>query len=275
MGTVKQIGTLRKAALTNTAHMNMNTELYDRIMATTPAVLKIETQAPLYRKALDTEGLCVNRISKSAATQPMVEKDAERDKVFSFLNSQINSFMNCPDKTMQQAAAQLEALFNAYPATAEKAYSEETGAIDGLLRDMEGEKMKAAAETLNLTTYFTQLKTLNDEYKAMDAARTDEYASRVKIDTDSARKVVDNLWAEIAQRVNAVAVLEPSDAVNLFIDTVNQIFRKYKDLIAAKGGSSSSTPSENAPVPTPDSDAPVMDEEDDYPTGEDGIPELM
>ncbi len=275
MGTVKQIGTIRRAALTNTAHMNMNTELYERIVATTPAVLKIETQAPLYRKALDTEGLCVNRISKSAATQPMVEKDAERDKVFSFLNSQINSFMNCPDKAMQQAAAQLEALFNAYPATAEKAYSEETAAIDGLLRDMEGEKMKAAAETLNLTAYFTQLKTLNDEYKAMDAERIDEYASRVKIDTLSARKVVDDIWAEIAQRVNAVAVLEPSDAVDTFIDTVNQIFRKYKDLIAAKGGSSSPSTPDEAPVPTPDDDAPVVDGGDTGGGSEEDVPEVM
>ena len=69
----KQIGSIKKKELTNTAHMDMNSELYKRIVAATPEALKIETQAPLYRKALDTEGLCVNRISKSAATQPMDE----------------------------------------------------------------------------------------------------------------------------------------------------------------------------------------------------------
>ena len=240
--------------MTNTAHMNLSTELYDRIVVTTPAALNIEKLAPLYKEALDNEGLCVNRISKSAATQPMVEKDAERDKVFSFINAVINAYMICPDKELQQAAAQLEALLNAYPKTVEKAYSEETAAIDGLLRDMEGEKVKAAAESLKLTEYFTMLKTLNEEYKAMDAERTDEYTSRVKIDTLSARKVVDGLWAEIAQRINAVAVLDPTDAVNAFIDTVNQIFRKYKDLIAAKGGSVGKTTPEEAPVPSDTTD---------------------
>lgn len=272
----KQISNIRKAALTNTAHMNLSTELYNRIVVTTPAALNIEKLASRYKEALDNEGLCVNRISKSAATKPMVEKDAERDKVFSFINAVINAYMLCPDNELQQAAAQLEALFNAYPKTAEKAYSEETAAIDGLLRDMEGEKVKAAAASLNLTVYFTSLKTLNEEYKAMDAERTDEYTSRVKIDTLSARKVVDDLWAEIAQRVNAVAVLEPTDAVNAFIDTVNQIFRKYKDLIAARGGSVGKTTPEEAPVPTDDttdtsdtgSDVVVGEDSDGHPTVE-------
>ena len=52
----KQIGNIRRAALTNTAHMNLSTELYDRIVVTTPAALNIEKLAPLYKEALDNEG---------------------------------------------------------------------------------------------------------------------------------------------------------------------------------------------------------------------------
>lgn len=235
MGTEKQIGCIRKANLTNSAHLSMNTELYGRIVEATPEALKLEALAPLYREALDTEGLCVNRILKSAATRPMVEKDAERGKVFSFVNAVVRSYMTCPDTTMQRAAAEVRALLCAYVGTPWRAFSEETAAVDALLREMEGEKLKAAAATLGITTYLAKLKTLNDEYRAMDAARTDEYTSRVKISTASARKAVDDIWADIARRVNAVAVLNPSDAVELFVDTVNEIFRGYKNLIAAKG----------------------------------------
>ena len=56
----------------------------------------------------------------------------------------------------------------------------------------------------------------------------------------------------IIQRVNAYAVLEPTEAINAFIDTVNQIFRKYKNLIAAKGGPTSPSKSDDKPYPTPD-----------------------
>lgn len=48
------------------------------------------------------------------------------------------------------------------------------------------------------------------------------------------------------------AVLEPTEAINAFIDTVNQIFRKYKNLIAAKGGPTSPSKPDDKPYPTPD-----------------------
>lgn len=82
--------------------------------------------------------------------------------------------------------------------------------------------------------------------------RTDEYSARVKTDTTKARKATDETLDLIIQRVNAYAVLEPTEAINAFIDTVNQIFRKYKNLIAAKGGPTSPSKSDDKPYPTPD-----------------------
>ena len=237
MKTTKQIKGIKRVLLTNAAHLGMNTELYERIMEATPAALKVETLAPLYRKALDTEGVCVNRVTKSAATQPMREKDKERGKMFSFVNAVVNSFLTCPDAALRQAAAEVKAVLGAYIKTPWLAFSEETASVFAFLREMESEKLKAAAETLGITTYLAGLKTLNEEYSEMAAARIDEYTARVKYSTSSARKVVDKIWADIARRVNAVAELEPSETVDLFIDTVNQIFRDYKNLIAAKGSS--------------------------------------
>ena len=89
-------------------------------------------------------------------------------------------------------------------------------------------------------------------YKALDITRTDEYSARVKTDTTKARKATDETLDLIIQRVNAYAVLEPTEAINAFIDTVNQIFRKYKNLIAAKGGPTSPSKSDDKPYPTPD-----------------------
>lgn len=252
MGLAKEIGDISKTNLSNTAHMNMYTEINDRILSLTPVALKLETLAPLFQKALIQEGECVNRIMKSATTAQLVGKDKERDKVAIFINSQVTSYTNCPDAELQAYALLLKAMLNAYPKIYNKAFSEETAAIDGMLRDMEKPERLEAAQKLHLDTYFTKLKALNNEYKALDASRTDEYAARIKIETLSARKVTENIFAEIIQRINALAVLEPTDTILSFIDTVNQIFRKYKDLIAAKGGASSPSKPEPAPTPEPD-----------------------
>ena len=89
---------------------------------------------------------------------------------------------------------------------------------------------------------------MNGSYKVCP----DEYSARVKTDTTKARKATDETLDLIIQRVNAYAVLEPTEAINAFIDTVNQIFRKYKNLIAAKGGPTSPSKSDDKPYPTPD-----------------------
>lgn len=140
MSLAKQIGSVAKTALTNAGHMNMNNEIYARILDTTVAALHLEALAPGYKECIDREAECVNRVTKSASTAQLEAKDKERDK------------------------------------------------------------------TLDL----------------------------------------------IIQRVNAYAVLEPTEAINAFIDTVNQIFRKYKNLIAAKGGPTSPSKPDDKPYPTPD-----------------------
>ena len=152
----------------------------------------------------------------------------------------------------QRTGEAAQGVLRAYDKIYAKAYAEETALIDGLLLDLAKADVSEALKTLHLDTYVAQLKTLNDAYKALDITRTDEYSARVKTDTTKARKATDETLDLIIQRVNAYAVLEPTEAINAFIDTVNQIFRKYKNLIAAKGGPTSPSKSDDKPYPTPD-----------------------
>lgn len=280
MPLAKQIGTISRTKLSNSAHEAMNSEIYDRILAFTIAALHLESLAPTYKDCIDRESKCVNRVSKSATTDELVAKDNERDHTFQFITSMVATYLVCPDPAMQKAAKKLDALLRAYKELSGKAYSEETAMIDGLLNDMEAVEYKNAAETLNLTSYFTQLKTQNSEYKTLDASRTDEYAARTKTDTNQARKATDDTLDLIVQRVNAFAVIEPTDEINNFIDIVNQIYRKYKDLIAAKGGPSTPThPDDDKPIPdpepTPDPEPdpePTPDPDPENPGGDDDRP---
>lgn len=252
MSLAKQIGSVAKTALTNAGHMSMNNEIYARILDTTVAALHLEALAPGYKECLDREAECVNRVTKSASTAQLEEKDKERDKTLQFIYSMNGSYKVCPDEALRAPALLVDSVLRAYDKIYAKAYAEETALIDGLLADLAKADVSEALKTLRLDTYVAQLKTLNDAYKALDITRTDEYAARVKTDTTKARKATDETLDLIVQRVNAYAVLEPTEAINAFIDTVNQIFRKYKNLIAAKGGPTSPSKSDDKPYPTPD-----------------------
>lgn len=240
MSLAKQIGSVAKTALTNAGHMSMNNEIYARILDTTVTALHLEALAPGYKECLDREAECVNRVTKSASTAQMEAKDEERDKILQFIYSMNGSYKVCPDETLRAPALLVDSVLRAYDKIYAKAYAEETALIDGLLLDLAKADVAEALKTLRLDTYVAQLKSLNDAYKALDITRTDEYAARVKTDTTKARKATDETLDLIIQRVNA------------FIDTVNQIFRKYKNLIAAKGGPTSPSKPDDKPYPTPD-----------------------
>lgn len=51
MSLAKQIGSVSKTALTNAGHMNMNNEIYARILDTTVAALHLEALARVTRNA--------------------------------------------------------------------------------------------------------------------------------------------------------------------------------------------------------------------------------
>lgn len=225
MSLAKQIGTVAKTALSNAGHMSMNNEIYARILDATVPALHLETLAPGYKECLDRETECVNRVTKSASTAQLEAKDKERDKILQFIYSMNGSYKVCPDETLRTPALLVDSVLRAYDKIYAKAYAEETALIDGLLLDLAKADVAAALKALRLDAYAAQLKTLNDAYKALDL---------------------------ITQRVNAYAVLEPTEAINAFIDSVNQIFRKYKNLIAAKGGPTSPSKPDDKPYPTPD-----------------------
>ena len=136
MSLAKQIGSVSKTALTNAGHMNMNNEIYARILDTTVAALHLEALAPGYKECIDREAECVNRVTKSASTAQLEAKDKERDKTLQFIYSMNGSYKVCPDETLRTPALLVDSVLRAYDKIYAKAYAEETALIDGLLLDL-------------------------------------------------------------------------------------------------------------------------------------------
>ena len=126
MSLAKQIGSVAKTALTNAGHMNMNNEIYARILDTTVAALHLEALAPGYKECIDREAECVNRVTKSASTAQLEAKDKERDKTLQFIYSMNGSYKVCPDETLRTPALLVDSVLRAYDKIYAKAYAEET-----------------------------------------------------------------------------------------------------------------------------------------------------
>ena len=114
MSLAKQIGSVAKTALSNAGHMNMNNEIYARILDTTVTALHLEALALGYKECLDREAECVNRVTKSASTAQMEAKDEERDKILQFIYSMNGSYKVCPDETLRAPALLVDSVLRAY-----------------------------------------------------------------------------------------------------------------------------------------------------------------
>ncbi|WP_099465882.1 DUF6261 family protein [Parabacteroides provencensis] len=236
MEQTKAIGTVSRSRLSNAAHLGMNEEINQRLTPLSVADTKISEMQKTYADAIAREQDCVNRITKSASTEQLEKLDADRDLTFRFMVNIVEAYCICPTEQLQLAAKRLDAIFGAYHALNEKAFSEETAGIDGLLNDLGGDAAKADIELLKLENFVSLLSQQNQDYKDLDRTRTDEYTARVKVETSEARKATDEALDAIVRRVNAMQEMDPTDETAAFIDAVNQIYKKYSDLIAAKAG---------------------------------------
>ncbi len=75
MEETKQIGGIKRVALTNAAHMGMNTELYERIMKVSP-----EASAPQASDTVDTFIATVNQIFREYKTLIASKNKAPKTK---------------------------------------------------------------------------------------------------------------------------------------------------------------------------------------------------
>ena len=154
-------------------------------------------------------------------------------------------------------ALHLEALAPGY----KECLDREAECVNRVTKSASTAQMEAKDEERDKILQF--IYSMNGSYKVCP----DETLRAPALLVDSVLRAYDKIYAKayaeetaltdetldlIIQRVNAYAVLEPTEAINAFIDTVNQIFRKYKNLIAAKGGPTSPSKPDDKPYPTPD-----------------------
>ena len=88
------------------------------------------------------------------------------------------------------------------------------------------------------------LQTANATFEESTAARTAEISGRMvqsDLSSGDALDAVNDLYKGIVQVVNAYAVVQPTDAVNTFIDSVNGVVEYYSRIAgsSASGGSAS------------------------------------
>ena len=211
------------------------------------SALHIENKMPLYTQVAGTLASIVNRKRTYITTPELKEKDAIRDYGVGTISSVINAYIYSPVATKKAAAKLLYQEMSPYRGIRDHQYGKETSEINGMLTMLDQEENKAAIATLGLTEEVEALKEANEIFNDVLNKRIQETnvrSEQSQVDTAEVIAEANNLYLEIAQIVNAYAIVQPTDEINAFIDNMNGLVKFAAD---ESGSSTGGTPKPDTP----------------------------
>ena len=228
-----RIQTIYLGAHSNATHTLFHSNQYDLVAKVEQTKLNIPADLLASWKAnIDLEVEINKQSMMSALTKELEAKDVDRDRVLSRLFGLIKvhrlSFVEAESKP----AERLYAALKPYLGIQKEAFGDETIHIVGLLKDTE--RFTAEVTALGLAGLLTQLKTLNEEYRKLDAQRrSDSVASKLP-NARSVRRQTDADFEVICQCIQASYMLAANNAdKELILTLVNEMNRVASDLKAS------------------------------------------
>ena len=123
--------------LDNGRHYEYHNFVYGLLSAADATKIGVPTaKITEYKGCLDVEGELNLETQANLNTQRMLKKDAERDRLLSFLFNTIRAYQFSPEAAEAEAADELEIVVRPYYRIQKAGLDKESAAIDGLLIDL-------------------------------------------------------------------------------------------------------------------------------------------
>ena len=246
-----------------------------------------------YKGCLDVEGELNLETQANSNTQRMLKKDAERDRLLSFLFNTIRAYQFSPEAAEAEAADELEIVVRPYYRIQKAGLDKESAAIDGLLIDLRKAKNTPHLTTLRLAAVLPKLETANAEFRKVYAERTSARAEDKDLPAaKDARTKTDAVFDRIAFILQAAyysgtAPIERT-LIGSIVKQMNQrmeeTYEKYRYSLAQKRAADKKKPKEpKDPKPPKDPKDPKQPKDPQpapdpkpqpKPGGDDGGPDI-
>lgn len=221
--------------LRNEEHFQFQTEFKASVAKYSAQALSIEalyaTWEPLYAQELEA----LQVIRKSATTEQLAIADTERDEIFRGFADAVKSLLNHFSADKRMAASRVNVVLDQYGNVARKSYDEETAAITKLVQEANG-ALRADIATLGLADWIAELDTRNKAFDALMKSRYSEAAAKTELRMKQVRAEIDLVYRAIADRLDALMLLNGPAAYEPFVRELNTRVDRYNDIIAMRKG---------------------------------------
>ena len=230
-----KIQSLHTFIMRNDSHFQFHTEFKDLVAKSGADALKIGQQFQSYLPLYDNVDTALKKINKSVLTEQIQEADKARDEIWSGIIDMNNAALKHFSPETREAAKKLKIVFDTYGNIAKKPLNEQTSATYNILQELEG-KYAGDVAVVGIQQWVAELKARNNAFSDLMKERFDESALRTDIVLREARAELDKSYRTIAERINALVIVEGASTYEAFIKTLNVIIKKYKPKRRKKGG---------------------------------------
>lgn len=212
-----KIPNFQKTKLRYGAHFAVMSAFDERVAPLCEQEPLLSTWYAAFKSALTHLDTAVKIARSSDYSKQIMKEDTKRDRLYS--NGKMTAEMWSELGIEPQATAARAVLheINIYKIDTKAQYDQQTGLMINFLQPFESAEMQTHLTTLGLTAVFTQMKAANEEVRRLLALRGNERAENAAYDLKSARQATDEAYENLVERINAIALINPSESWNTFI----------------------------------------------------------
>lgn len=225
---------IRKFAITKLtlgATAFFHSQVLDNIKSATPEALHIEDLVEAYEEKYKQLEQVVNRARAYIITKKLRKADAERDRYVGVIMNTVRTHRSNPIDHKRKAAQRLSAVLSGFKGVNHHEQTKQTAEIRSMLTFLAEELNLAAAAELHLEEEIEGLRVANDAFSEAMMKKTEEVSERISLSETKSKDLraeVRRLYTAIYERVNAYAIVQPTEAIETFISNMNGLIGSMK-----------------------------------------------
>jgi hypothetical protein len=237
---------------------NLNTDIKREVLASPVIYAKIKGYFDSKYLPASKEYSEIYKIPvRSSLTKKISLAKDERIKKFRLFRKIVKFKLEKSNTTISDAADKVNILLEGYEDIASLSLNAQTGLIDDLLLEIDG-NYKKYIDILLVEDEVEDIRKANVDFKAVFDERVDEEKKKPKTTLKDARKKLEPMVKTVLNMINAFAITEGGEEYQDFIDKMNVILKRYG---VTSSGNSSSDKTPTPPAEPTEPETPVEPEE--------------
>lgn len=196
---------------------------------------KVELYWYRYRELVRLLDIALEKIRKSALTDPLVGLDVNRDGLLRGIGGITKAHQHSVREELIEASRKLTIVLNHYGDLTKQNYNKQTASVYNLLQEFR-ENYASEIATLHLQDWVEDLEKYNKEVETIINERYDENLGNESGNVREIRLEMDGVYSQITKIIDAAYLMDEDPVFGTLIEQMNERIAYYKNTIATRKG---------------------------------------